>query len=83
MNLELVTTDDLLDELERRHDATIFGAISSVGAPGDERGLNITEVFRHSGHPRICQGLCVGLQEDIQSMIKHHRVSAKWLGDGQ
>jgi hypothetical protein len=37
VNLELVSVEDLLDELERRHDTMIFAGVQTLDAQRDQR----------------------------------------------
>ena len=55
MNLELVTTKALLDELETRFKTMIFSGIMDIDGEYEK------EVTRHSGHFRTSQGLCLNL----------------------
>ncbi len=55
MEIELVTTRTLLDELEKRFDTMVFAGLTNID---DELEKEIT---RHKGHFRTSQGLCMNL----------------------
>jgi hypothetical protein len=69
-NLELITTQTLLEELSSRFEHFIFAGIKDYDKDGE------VETRRHHGGWRTCQGLAVGLiaaleearKEDIQPM---------------
>lgn len=55
MEIELITTDALLTELATRFDHYIFAGIKSLGDNSE------SEVRRHAGGWRTCQGLSQGM----------------------
>ena len=55
MQIELITTDALLNELTARFDHYVFAGIKSLGNDSE------SEVRRHAGGWRTCQGLSQGL----------------------
>lgn len=60
MEIELLTTSALLKELSTRFDHYVFAGIKTH----DENSN--TEVRRHGGSWRMCQGLAVGLITDLE-----------------
>lgn len=55
MDIELITTDTLLTELATRFDHYIFAGIKSLDDNSE------SEVRRHAGGWRTCQGLSQGM----------------------
>lgn len=60
INLQLVPTDELIGELQRRHDGMIFSAIRFTKFNGD-----YVVVRKNSGHRMVCLGLLETLKQKI------------------
>ena len=62
MNLELASTDDLLDEVFQRFDHAVFAGmkVRPDGKPESPDG-QIYEKKKSRGNTRTCQGLCFAL----------------------
>lgn len=63
MNLELASTDELLDELCVRFDHAVFAGmkVRPDNKPESADG-QLYEKKRTKGNTRVCQGLCFALQ---------------------
>ena len=55
MEIELITTQALLDELEKRFDTMVFAGLANLDDQFEK------EITRHKGHYRTSQGLCMNL----------------------
>lgn len=60
MEIELLTTDALLNELITRFDHCVFSGIKSKDTESE------VEVRRHVGGWRTCQGMAMGLILDLE-----------------
>lgn len=75
MDLELVSTDDLLDEICRRADHTVYCAmlINSVAGGPDEL-TDIMIDWRCDGNSHVGMGLCADLQAHILAGLRERKV---------
>jgi hypothetical protein len=55
MEIELVPTKVLIDELEKRFDTMVFAGLTNLDDQFEK------EITRHKGHFRTSQGLCMNL----------------------
>lgn len=63
--LEFIDTDDLIDELDKRHDAFVTSSIRK-SANADEEDLY---KFTHSGSLHFCLGLAVDMAEELKMKL--------------
>jgi hypothetical protein len=77
MNLELVTTQDLYDELKRRCEHLVIAGLMKRPTEDDPEHCVMSYVY--SGIPFICQGLAIQVivrcQRDIDEMKSEMDVS--------
>lgn len=55
MEIGLIPTDALLDELEKRFKTMVFSGLMDMDSDFEK------QISRHSGHYRTSQGLCMNL----------------------
>ena len=75
MQIELVPTQSLIEELMNRFDHVV---ISGIIDGGDQ----YKEIWRHKGNSRTCQGLATGLTFQIQK-YRDDRIDIEQLGEGE
>lgn len=61
MNLQLIPTEELLEELRNRFGAIIFRGIQ-ISPKGDDDDIYIND---WNGGSDLCIGMCIKLQKDI------------------
>ena len=65
--LDLVSTDDLINQLASRYDHAVFAGVKVERAPRQD-----IESLRWKGNNRICQGLCAHLTAEIEEYANTH-----------
>lgn len=75
MDLELVSTDDLLDEIFSRSDHAVYCAMHVRKAEkGSDELTDMTIDWRCDGNSHVGMGLCVDLQAHILAGLRELRV---------
>lgn len=68
--LALVTTEDLLTELHRRFDHTVFGGLLVASNPDGDPKNGFLRVYRRwKGNPTACTGLAFEVASSITNLL--------------
>lgn len=73
-NLELVSTDDLVSEILKRHDHGAFVGMRTLS--GEEGQIGQLQIVRRwKGNSHCCAGLCDDIKQDILGDCKARQVT--------